>query len=323
MRPGVFFDRDDTLIACGTLPDDAWASLPPGAVRGDLLDPSLVRLLPGVREGLGLLRDAGFAVVVITNQGGVARSGRLDLMELVHDRLLELASDAIGTALIDAVYACPMHPDAPRRAGAAELFVGEHPWRKPAPGMIVTAAAELGLHLPGSWLVGDAERDVRAGVAAGIHPERCLRVAPGEGIERAVSQILIARDDPAMGFEPRVDESWSGPAPARTGGTWVGPGAPELVPATVAVLRAVSGEPLAEEHVRQTVESTARAIAERTGVRVLAVSLTAASISVTLATHRLGAIGFAGELRRLTNAWYAGRTGGGVLWPSDERRAGA
>ncbi len=174
MRPAVFLDRDDTLIACNGLPAPA-----PPAKKGDLVDPALVRLLPGVGRALRSLAEAEFALVVVSNQGVVARGGAtLEQVEDVNTRLRELLADE-GVAL-DAIYVCPYHP-----AGTVPGYVMEHPWRKPAPGMLLAAADELRLDLPESWLIGDAERDVEAGMRAGLRPERCL---------------LLGRDESDIGF---------------------------------------------------------------------------------------------------------------------------
>jgi D-glycero-D-manno-heptose 1,7-bisphosphate phosphatase len=150
---------------------------------GDLADASLVRLLPGVGPALRSLRQAGFALVVFTSQGGVARGGYgLREVEGVHDRLRQLLDEAAstpGTPILDGLYYCPMHP-----TGSVPRFAREHDWRKPAPGMILTAASELGLDLTRSWVVGDKPRDVEAGVRAGVSPSRCVLLATSG--ERAI-----------------------------------------------------------------------------------------------------------------------------------------
>ncbi len=147
MAPAIFLDRDDTLIAC--------TGVAPG---GDLGDPALVALLPGVVQGMRQLRSAGFRLVVVSNQGGVAR-GRFGVadVERVNARVNELLE-----GMIDAFRYCPYHPK-----GVVPEFTREHPWRKPTPGMILDAAAALSIDLPASWTVGDAPRDIEAGLAAG------------------------------------------------------------------------------------------------------------------------------------------------------------
>jgi len=161
----VFLDRDGVLIEDTGYPDD----------------PSAIALLPGVGEGLRQLRSAGWGLVVVTNQSGVAR-GRFDLARLaeIHDRLLALLA-AEGVTL-DGLYLCPHHVE------------GHPPWnsdcphRKPAPGMLLTAAAELDLDLPACWLVGDQEGDVQAAHAAGC---RAVRVGPGETAAEARARDLV------------------------------------------------------------------------------------------------------------------------------------
>ena len=166
MRPAVFLDRDDTLIACNGLP-----APPPPAAPGDLVDPAQVRLLPGVLEACTALKAAGYFLVVVSNQGVVARGGAtVGEVEGVNRRVRELLT-VEGRGLIDAVYFCPFHPK-----GRVPEYTREHPWRKPAPGMILAASADHGLDLSRSWLVGDAARDIEAGVAAGLAPHRCLLV---------------------------------------------------------------------------------------------------------------------------------------------------
>ncbi|MEX2220150.1 MAG: HAD-IIIA family hydrolase [Phycisphaerales bacterium] len=185
-RSAVFLDRDDTLMEARSLPAPA-----PPAAPGDVCDPALVRLLPGVLGACRRLNEAGFALVVISNQGVVARGGAtIERVGEVNDRLRALLADGRGGSLIDAVYVCPYHP-----RGTVAPFAREHPWRKPAPGMILAAAEDLALDLRSSWLVGDAERDIEAGVAAGIPRARCLRIGPHEklsGLPAAADVILAA-----------------------------------------------------------------------------------------------------------------------------------
>ena len=157
MDPVVFLDRDNTLIA-----ND-----------GDLGDPAAVKLLPGVAEGLLRLKSSGFRIVVVTNQGGVARGryGENDV-ERVHRRVAELVDAASGgERVIDRFYYCPYHPD-----GTVPEYRREHPWRKPQPGMLLQATEDLRLDLDRGWMVGDQPRDILAGRAAGC---RTVLVALG------------------------------------------------------------------------------------------------------------------------------------------------
>lgn len=163
MRPAVFIDRDDTLIECRSVTTD-----------GDLGDPGLVRLKPGAAEACRRLRDAGYVLVVITNQGGVAR-GRYTLRDV--ERVNQRVDDLLD-GLIDAFRVCPYHPE-----GLVPEYRAEHPWRKPAPGMLLDAAAELGIDLGVSWVIGDSLRDCQAGRAAGCRGS--ILVAPAGDREAA------------------------------------------------------------------------------------------------------------------------------------------
>jgi D-glycero-D-manno-heptose 1,7-bisphosphate phosphatase len=135
----VFVDRDGTLnhaIIQGA------RSFPPRTVAE-------FRLFPGVAESLSALKAAGFFLVVVTNQPdvGAGRQTR-EVVEAMHVRLRELVP-------IDDVRVC-YHTDADACA-----------CRKPQPGMLFAAAADLGLDLAGSYMIGDRWRDVGAGRAAG------------------------------------------------------------------------------------------------------------------------------------------------------------
>lgn len=177
MRPAVFLDRDDTLMEANSLPAPA-----PPAAPGDVIDPALVRLLPGAREACEQLKRAGYLLVVVSNQGVVARGGATTAqVDAVNTRLSQL----LGVGVIDAFYYCPFHP-----RGSVAAFTMEHPWRKPSPGMILAATEDLGLDLARSWVIGDAERDIQAGIAAGIDPSRCLRIGPALSIARAAQRVL-------------------------------------------------------------------------------------------------------------------------------------
>jgi hypothetical protein len=79
-------------------------------------------------------------------------------------------------------------------------------------------------------------------------------------------------------------------------------------------LRAISGEPLAEDAIREMVSATAHAIAERTGVRLINLSTTRDSVTATLEAGRIEAFGFAAELRRLTTTWYTKKYEATTLW---------
>ncbi|MCA9291145.1 MAG: hypothetical protein KDA25_08450 [Phycisphaerales bacterium] len=90
-------------------------------------------------------------------------------------------------------------------------------------------------------------------------------------------------------------------------------------PQSTITLRALEGQPLVHDGIRSMVEATAHAIAERQGVRVVALRTEPDRITVTLAAGRIEAIGFAAELRRLTSSWYAHKFGVDSLWGDPPR----
>ena len=143
----VFFDRD------GTLMEDAHYCA----------DPALVRVFPGVPEALRRLKAAGFATFIATNQSGIGR-GLItgEQYQAVQEEFLR----QLGPGLIDRTYYCP---DAP---GAAS------PRRKPAPGMLLEAAADYAIDLAESWMVGDKCADMECGRRAGA---RTILVLTGYG----------------------------------------------------------------------------------------------------------------------------------------------
>lgn len=137
-RPTVFLDRDGTLIEERSYPVTA----------EDLV------VLPGVPEALARLEDAGYRLVVLTNQSAVAR-GMIDEETLgaLHDGLLEELGAEGGT--IDALYYAPHHPD-----GVAAAYRWDSPLRKPRTGMLELALHEHPTDLARSAFVGDAVRDL-------------------------------------------------------------------------------------------------------------------------------------------------------------------
>jgi D-glycero-D-manno-heptose 1,7-bisphosphate phosphatase len=146
-RAAVFFDRDNTLIVN----------------NGYLGDPKGVVLVPGAAEAVARAREMGLAVVVFSNQSGVAR-GMFpeEAVHAVNQRLDEMLHDEDARAVIDRHDFCPFHPQA-----SVERYRQDSDLRKPKPGMIFQAERQLALDLGRSWVVGDAPRDIDAGRAAG------------------------------------------------------------------------------------------------------------------------------------------------------------
>jgi histidinol-phosphate phosphatase family protein len=146
----VFLDRDGVLT-----------------VDSGFIDrPEKLELLPGVAEAMALLHRRGIRCVVTTNQSIVARGlCTMAMLGTIHDRLR--VKIAAGGGKIDAIYACPHHPETHHGEGVPELRRACR-CRKPAPGLLFRARRELGLNLAACIIVGDQTSDVRAGRAAGI-----------------------------------------------------------------------------------------------------------------------------------------------------------
>jgi len=155
-KKAVFLDRDNTLMQD----------------PGYLSDPEGVRLLPGVELAVKSLAKAGFKLVVVTNQSGVAR-GLLteETLEKVHAELRRQLAEQ--NAHLDAIYYCPYHPE-----GVVEQYAVESDLRKPKPGMLRRAADEMDIDVEASWMVGDSSCDIEAGQRAGCRTIRVRR--PGE-----------------------------------------------------------------------------------------------------------------------------------------------
>jgi D-glycero-D-manno-heptose 1,7-bisphosphate phosphatase len=157
MRRAVFLDRDGVINE-----------------GGQINKPDEVVVFPTAPEAIQRLKAAGYAVVVVTNQGGLGEDfkgqvlwrraplTRYDLEAIHHEMLDQLGPDAAP----DLIKVCPH-----------ATFLNCN-CRKPKPGMLRSAARELQLELPGSYIVGDRTTDLEAGVAAGVQP---ILVLTGDG----------------------------------------------------------------------------------------------------------------------------------------------
>ena len=160
----VFLDKDGTLVE--NIPYN--------------VDPDLIRLVPGAVGGLRALGNAGYRLVVVSNQSGVARGlFSIDALEHLQHRLRELLGDAGIT--LDGLYFCPHHPD-----GSVAEYAFECSCRKPAGGLLLRAARDHGIDLMRSWMIGDILDDVEAGRRAG-----CRTVLIDSGNE---TEWVLSRD---------------------------------------------------------------------------------------------------------------------------------
>jgi D-glycero-D-manno-heptose 1,7-bisphosphate phosphatase len=159
-RRAVFFDRD------GTLMEEAHYCA----------DPALVKVFPGVPDALRRLKDAGFAVFIITNQSGI---GRGLITEAQYRAVQEEFLRQAGRGSVDASYYCPDAPGVPSNC------------RKPDPGMVLAAAAVHHIDLAASYFVGDKSADIECGRRAGM---RTVLVLTGYGPEQNCAADFTCRD---------------------------------------------------------------------------------------------------------------------------------
>lgn len=175
LRPAAFVDRDGTIIQ----------------ERHYLADPAGVELIDGAAQALRALAEAGYALVVVTNQSGIAR-GRIrpEQYEAVRERVGEILA-AEGVTL-DGVYHCPHHPE----------ITGPCECRKPGLALYERAARELGLDLARSIYIGDKVSDVAPAmklggrgylVLTGHGAEESARLPPGTFVVAADLRDAVSR----------------------------------------------------------------------------------------------------------------------------------
>ncbi|HMJ89395.1 MAG TPA: HAD family hydrolase [Candidatus Acidoferrum sp.] len=161
MQRAVFLDRDGTIIQD----------------KDYLHRPEEVVIFPGAREGMKRLQDAGFKIVLVTNQSGVGRGYfTIEDVQRVHEHLrAELAQDGVR---FEKIYIAPEHPDAPSRG------------RKPSPQFLFDARDELGIDLAQSFMVGDKLIDLECGWNAGVKKSILVRTGYGAKLEQSNPDVL-------------------------------------------------------------------------------------------------------------------------------------
>jgi D-glycero-D-manno-heptose 1,7-bisphosphate phosphatase len=176
----VFLDRDGTII------ED----------KDYLHRPEEVVIYPGVGPALKRLQDAGFKLVIVTNQSGVGRGYfTLEDVHRVHEHLsAELARDGVR---FERIYIAPEHPDAPSRG------------RKPSPQFLFDARDELGIDVARSFMVGDKLIDLECGWNAGVRASLLVRTGYGAKVERAgVPEHAIVVDNLVQAAEYILANQW-------------------------------------------------------------------------------------------------------------------
>ena len=203
--PGLFLDRDGVIV------DD----------KGFLATPDDVRLRPGAVDLIAEANRCAVPVAVVTNQSGIARRlfGWAEFADVEREIARRLAA---AGARLDAVVACPFHPEFTADFGAVQSH-----WRKPGPGLVLAAARLLNIEIGRSWLVGDRTRDIEAARNAGLAgaillsgeaaspPLDSERTEPGAGFKipvaaNAMESLAILKDAGLLDYRG----SREGPSPS-------------------------------------------------------------------------------------------------------------
>jgi D-glycero-D-manno-heptose 1,7-bisphosphate phosphatase len=176
-RAAVFLDRDGVLVEeIFDAQTGEWEAP---------LRPEDVRLIPGAAAAARRLAEAGYALVLISNQAGYAK-GKTDLRSLwlAHERFVELlAGEGVR---FDAAFYSYGHPE-----GVVPHFSGPSLDRKPGPYNLFIAAAQLDLDLARSWMIGDRQSDVACARAAGV---RAILVENAHADLHHALAVIIAKD---------------------------------------------------------------------------------------------------------------------------------
>ncbi len=197
-RGAVFLDRDGVINE--GVPDPSSGQLESPLTVAD------VRLLPGVPAALRRLAGAGWALACVTNQPAAAKGkAPVEQLRAVHEHVLALLRRegvVLGVSRI-----CWHHPE-----GAVPALTMRCDCRKPAPGMLLSAAAELGADVAASWMIGDTDADVQAGRTAGART--VLIEYPGSAHKRTGGQAptfwaedLTGAVNNLLGWPPMVNRS--------------------------------------------------------------------------------------------------------------------
>ena len=163
-RPALFLDRDGVLNR--------------HIADGYVVEPADFEPIDLALDAAAAAQADGAALVVVTNQGAIARGRATEAGVMAIHALLVESLSKLGIVL-DGIYICPHHPLSP------DPTQRDCECRKPKPGLILAAARDLNLDLNASLLIGDQPSDIAAAHAAGIADERTLMVAGSAGTQAA------------------------------------------------------------------------------------------------------------------------------------------
>ncbi len=171
-KPAVFLDRDGTI----------------NEQMGYINHSCRFQLLENAAKAIRRLNDAGIPVVVISNQSGLARGYfPEELLTTVHAKMTRLLAEE--GAHVDGIYYCPHHPEAKE-----ERFREKCNCRKPEPGLVLQAAAEMNLLPEESFVVGDRWSDIKTAVNCGARSV-LVRTGYGRGDELYIGPQQTVQPD--------------------------------------------------------------------------------------------------------------------------------
>jgi D-glycero-D-manno-heptose 1,7-bisphosphate phosphatase len=184
-HPAVFLDRDGTI----------------NEEKDYLFRPEDFSFIPGAPEAIRLLKEAGFLVIVVTNQSGIGR-GYYDeeAVRRLHCHMDRVLS-RFGTS-VDGYYFCPHHP----RHGIGD-YLKACSCRKPMPGMLLKAVRDFSIDITSSFIIGDKRADVEAGFAAGCRP-LLVRTGYGRDEEQHLPGNVPVYDDLLAAALAIIDGEW-------------------------------------------------------------------------------------------------------------------
>lgn len=172
-QKAIFLDRDGTI----------------NKMVGFITKPEQFKLIDGAAEAIKAINKSGYLAIVVTNQPVIARGDcTFEELQTVHEKMeTELGKEG---AFLDAIYVCPHHTD--------KGFEGERPeykfdcdCRKPKPGLLFQAAKEFNIDLSQSYMIGDSNQDVEAGIAAGCTKSFKIETNKDAALLAAVKEIIV------------------------------------------------------------------------------------------------------------------------------------
>ncbi len=167
-QKAIFLDRDGTI----------------NKYVGFLRNIDDFELIDGVAEAIRKINESGYLAIVATNQPVIVRGEvSFDELEEIHNKMETLLGKE--GAYLNAIYYCPHHPHKGYEGERPELKI-DCDCRKPKPGMLLKAAEDFNIDLSQSWMIGDGENDIKAGINAG-----CKTVLIGNGDENYGQMMMV------------------------------------------------------------------------------------------------------------------------------------